>query len=198
MEAAVHFIERLSAAIGKAFGWCILVLTLAVAYEVFVRRFLAQPTTWAFDSSYMLYGALFMMAGAYALARGAHVRGDFIYRYWPPKTQATIDLVLFFLFFFPGVIALIYAGYGFAQFSWLINERSAASPAGPIVWPFKFLIPIAGLLMFLQGVAEVMRCIICLRTGQWPQRLHDVEELEKVVAEQAMREEAEKRRQAHR
>jgi TRAP-type mannitol/chloroaromatic compound transport system permease small subunit len=171
-------------------------LTLAVSYEVFARYLVRQPTTWAFDSSYMLYGSLFMMAGAYALARASHVRGDFIYRYWAPKTQAGIDLVLFFLFYFPGIIALIYAGYGFANFSMLINEHSPFSPRGPVVWPFKFLIPIAGVLMFLQGAAEVMRCIICLRTGEWPQRLHDVEELEKVVAEQAMREEAEKRRAA--
>jgi TRAP-type mannitol/chloroaromatic compound transport system permease small subunit len=134
-----------------------------------------------------------MMAGAYALARGSHVRGDFIYRYWAPKAQAVVDLVLFFLFYFPGIIALIYAGYGFANFSMLINEHSPFSPRGPVIWPFKFLIPIAGVLMFLQGVAEVMRCIICLRTGEWPQRIHDVEELEKVAAEEAMRQEAAKR-----
>jgi TRAP-type mannitol/chloroaromatic compound transport system permease small subunit len=179
-------IERLSASAGKCFGWCILILTLAIAYEVFARYLFRAPTDWAFDASYMLYGALFMMAGAYTLARGGHVRGDFIYRYWPPRTQAWIDLVLFFLFFFPGILALVYAGYGFARMSWLMNERSMFSPRGPVIYPFKMLIPVAGTLMLVQGIAEVMRCIVCIRTGAWPQRLHDVEELEKVAAEQAM------------
>lgn len=187
MYRTVLLIERANAWIGKAFGWCILVLTLAIAYEVFARYLFRAPTDWAFDASYMLYGALFMMAGAYTLARAGHVRGDFIYRFWAPRTQAWIDLVLFFLFFFPGIIALVYAGYGFAKFSYVMGERSMFSPRGPIIYPFKALIPVAGFLMFMQGVAEVMRCLICIRTGKWPERLHDVEELEKVAVQQAMR-----------
>jgi TRAP-type mannitol/chloroaromatic compound transport system permease small subunit len=185
VSRAVLIIERLNAAAGRAFGWCILILTLAIAYEVFARYLFLAPTDWAFDASYMLYGALFMMAGAYTLARAGHVRGDFIYRYWSPRTQAWIDLVLYFLFFFPGILALIYAGYHFAWLSWLMNERSAFSPRGPVIYPFKALIPIAGTLMLLQGIAEVMRCILCIRSGAWPQRLHDVEELERIALQQA-------------
>jgi TRAP-type mannitol/chloroaromatic compound transport system permease small subunit len=179
-------IERISAAVGRAFGWCILILTFAIAYEVFARYLFRAPTAWAFDVSYMLYGALFMLAGAYTLARSGHVRGDFLYRYWHPKTQAWVDLVLYFLFFFPGIVALVYAGYQFTHFSWLMNERSMFSPRGPIIYPFKALIPIAGIFMLMQGIAEVMRCIICIRTGEWPSRLHDVEELERVAAAQAV------------
>ncbi|HVL72740.1 MAG TPA: TRAP transporter small permease subunit [Beijerinckiaceae bacterium] len=186
MHRFLLIVDGISAAVGKAFGWCILILTLAIAYEVGARYVFRAPTDWAFDVSYMLYGALFMMAGAYTLARNGHVRGDFIYRYWPAKAQATVDLVLFFLFFFPGILALIYAGYNFAWLSWMLNERSAFSPRGPVVWPFKMLIPIAGFFMLLQGIAEVLRCITCIRTGVWPPRLHDVEELEKVAAEEAM------------
>lgn len=178
-------IDALSTAVGKTFGWCILVLTFSTSYEVFARYMFGAPTDWAFDASYMLYGALFMMAGAYALSRNAHVRGDFIYRSWPPRRQATMDLLLYFLFFFPAMLAFIYSGYRFAQLSTLMNEHSAASPAGPIVWPFKWLIPVTGVLMVLQGVVEVLRCVLCLRDGRWPQRLHDVEELEKIVLEEA-------------
>ncbi len=185
MNRALFFIDGLSTWVGKTFGWCILLLTLAVSYEVVSRYAFGRPTDWAFDASYMLYGALFMMAGAYTLARNGHVRGDFLYRSWSPRTQARVDLVLYILFFFPGILAFIYAGYGFARLSWLMNEHSSASPNGPPVYHFKALIPITGVLMLLQGVVETVRCIICLRTGQWPQRLHDVEELEKVILEEA-------------
>ena len=143
------------------------------------------PTDWAFDASYMLYGTLFMMAGAYTLSRNGHVRGDFLYRAWRPRTQATSDLILYVLFFFPGMLAFIYSGYSFAKLSYMMNEHSAASPDGPIVWPFKWLIPIVGCLMVLQGIVEVIRCIICIRTGEWPKRLHDVEETEKIMLEEA-------------
>ena len=178
-------VDALSTAVGKTFGWCIVILTFTTSYEVFARYVFGAPTDWAFDAAYMLYGALFMMAGAYALSRNAHVRGDFIYRSWPPRRQATMDLVLYFLFFFPAMLAFIYAGYKFAEFSTMMNERSASSPNGPIIWPFKWLIPVTGAFMVLQGIVEVIRCIICLRDGEWPQRLHDVEELEKVVLTQA-------------
>ncbi len=131
-----------------------------------------------------LYGTLFIMAGAYALSRNAHVRGDFLYRAWQPKTQARMDLLLYFLFFFPGIIAFIYSGYGFAAQSWVSHEHSAYSPDGPPIYHYKTLIPVTGVLLLLQGVVEVIRCLVCLRTGAWPQRLHDVEELEKVILEQ--------------
>jgi TRAP-type mannitol/chloroaromatic compound transport system permease small subunit len=183
-------IDALSTAVGKTFGWCIVILTFSTSYEVFARYVFGAPTEWAFDASYMLYGALFMMAGAYALSRNSHVRGDFIYRSWSPQRQATMDLVLYFLFFFPAMLAFIYSGYKFAQLSTLMNEHSAASPAGPVVWPFKWLIPVTGVFMVLQGAVEVIRCIICIRTGEWPQRLHDVEELEKVVLSEAEQQKA--------
>lgn len=185
MNRVMYLIDSLSTWVGKTFGWCILILTFTTSYEVFSRYLFGSPTEWAFDASYMLYGTLFMLAGAYTLARNAHVRGDFLYRAWAPRTQAKLDLALYILFFFPGMLALIYSGFDFAKMAWLMNERSAASPNGPIVWPFKWLIPITGVLMVLQGGVEVARCIICIRTGEWPRRLHDVEELDKVMLEKA-------------
>jgi len=185
VDRILYLIDQLSTWVGKTFAWCILVLTFTTSYEVFARYFFNAPTEWAFDASYILYGTLFMMAGAYTLARNSHVRGDFLYRAWSPRTQAKWDLILFILFFFPGMIALVYSGFGFAKMAWLMNERSAASPNGPIIWPFKWLIPITGVLMVLQGLVEVARCVICIRTGEWPKRLHDVEELDKVMLEKA-------------
>jgi TRAP-type mannitol/chloroaromatic compound transport system permease small subunit len=182
---ALYVVDALSAAFGKTFGWCIVLLTFSTSYEVFSRYMFGAPTDWAFDTSYILYGTLFMMAGAYALSRNGHVRGDFLYRAWSPRQQATMDLVLYLLFFFPGMLAFIYAGYNFAELSRRMNEHSSASPNGPIVWPFKWIIPVVGCLMVLQGIVEVIRCISTLRTGEWPARLHDVEELEKIMLQEA-------------
>jgi TRAP-type mannitol/chloroaromatic compound transport system permease small subunit len=181
----LYVVDALSAAFGKTFGWCILILTFTTSYEVFSRYMFGSPTDWAFDTSYILYGTLFMMAGAYALSRNGHVRGDFLYRAWPPRRQAGMDLLLYILFYFPGMLAFMYAGFRFAEFSRQMNEHSSASPNGPIVWPFKWLIPIVGCLMVVQGIVEVIRCIKCLQTGEWPARLNDVEELDKVMLEEA-------------
>lgn len=183
-------VDRVSTYVGQAFSWSILLLTLAVSYEVFSRYALGAPTDWAFDASYILYGTLFMMAGAYSLSRNGHVRGDFLYRSWTERNQARMDLVLYILFFFPGIIAFIYSGYGFAAQSWFTHEHSAYSPSGLPVYQYKTLIPVTGVLLLLQGVVEVVRCLICIRTGSWPQRLHDVEELEKVILEQSAAREA--------
>jgi TRAP-type mannitol/chloroaromatic compound transport system permease small subunit len=185
MNAFLLFIDSLSAWVGKSFGWLILVLTLGTCYEVFMRYILGAPTTWAFDISYITYGALFLMAGAYTLSRNGHVRGDVIYRLWPPRIQASIDLVLFIIFYLPAVLALIYAGWTFASMSVRFRELSIFSPAGVPVFPLKALIPVAGVLLLLQGIAEIIRCVLCIRRGYWPQRLHDVEEMESaILAEQ--------------
>lgn len=177
-------VDQVSTFVGKLFAWSIVILTVAVSYEVFSRYVLRSPTTWAYDASYILYGALFIIAGAYALSRNAHVRGDFLYRTWSPRRQALMDLVLYILFFFPGIIAFIFAGYGFAAQSWMTHEHSAYSPDGLPVYQYKTLIPATGVLLLLQGMVEVVRCIFCLRRGEWPQRLHDVEELENVILAQ--------------
>jgi TRAP-type mannitol/chloroaromatic compound transport system permease small subunit len=177
-------VDRVSTIVGQFFAWSIVLLTLAVSYEVFSRYVLGSPTDWAFDASYILYGTLFIMAGAYALSRNAHVRGDFLYRAWRPRTQAWMDLVLYFLFFFPGIIAFIYSGYGFAAQSWFSHEHSAYSPSGPPIYHYKTIIPVTGVFLLLQGIVEVVRCLVCIKTGDWPQRLHDVEELEKIILEQ--------------
>jgi TRAP-type mannitol/chloroaromatic compound transport system permease small subunit len=190
MNAFLHGVDSFNSWIGKTFAWCIVLLTAAVCYEVFSRYVMGAPTDWAFDASYILYGTLFMMAGAYTLSRNGHVRGDFLYRNWSPRTQAKVDLTLYFLFFFPGIIALIYSGWGFARLSQLLNERSSFSPNGPVIWPFKFIIPITGVLMLMQGIVESIRCVICIRDGEWPQRLSDVEEMEKLILEQAEAEKA--------
>ncbi len=183
-------VDRLSTIVGQFFAWSILLLTFAVSYEVFSRYVLGAPTDWAFDASYILYGILFIMAGAYALSRNAHVRGDFLYRSWRHRSQAGMDLVLYLLFFFPAIIAFIYSGYGFAAQSWFSHEHSAYSPSGPPIYHYKTVIPATGILLLLQGIVEVVRCLICLRTGGWPRRLHDVEELEKLILEQRAAREA--------
>ena len=181
MRGVLLFIDMVSAWVGKCFGWLILVLTLGVSYEVFVRYLLRSPTTWAFDISYMMYGALFLMAGPYALSRNGHVRGDVIYRLWRPRAQAWVDLVLYIVFFIPAVLALIYSGWNFASMSVTFKEVSIFSPAGVPVFPLKSLIPLAGSLLLLQGLAEIGRCILCIRQGAWPQRLADVEEIESAI-----------------
>lgn len=185
MEQFIFFVDRLNTWIGKAFGWCILLLTISVAYEVFVRYLLNDPTSWAFDISYMMYGSLFMIGGAYTLGRDGHVRGDVIYRLWPTKVQASIELVLYFLLFFPGVLALIVAGTDYAAESWSYNygtgEVSINSPANVPISQFKTVLPVAAGMLLLQGVAQICRCIVCLKTGEWPAHLQDVEEMESVL-----------------
>jgi TRAP-type mannitol/chloroaromatic compound transport system permease small subunit len=185
MERALLFIDRVNTWIGRLFAWCSLALVGVVCFEVFSRYLFHAPTKWAFDASYMLYGTLFMFAGAYTLSRNGHVRGDFLYRTWPPKTQAWLDLVLYLLFFFPGILALCVAGTIEADRAWMTWERSN-SPATVPLAPFKTIIPIVGVLMLLQGIVEFIRCIQCIRTGKWPRRLRDIEELEnQILAERA-------------
>jgi TRAP-type mannitol/chloroaromatic compound transport system permease small subunit len=184
MTRFLFFVDSLSLWVGKAFAWLILVLTLGVSYEVFVRYALRAPTTWAFDFSYITYGAMFLMAGAYTLSRNGHVRADVVYRLWKPRTQASVDLVLYIVFFLPAVLAFMYSGWNYAEMSIRFREVSIFSPAGVPVFPLKTLIPVTGLLLFLQGLAEVIRCVICIRIGEWPQRLHDVEETESVILQE--------------
>jgi TRAP-type mannitol/chloroaromatic compound transport system permease small subunit len=177
----IRFADKLSLWVGHCFSWCIMILILGISYEVFVRYVLRAPTGWAFDISYIMYGALFMMCGAYTLSVDGHVRADMLFRKLSPARQALLELVLYLLFFFPGVIALIYFGTNYAVQSWSFLEVSVYSPAGVPVYPLKTLIPLSGVFLLLQGVAEVMRCIICMRDGAWPRRLHDVEEIESAV-----------------
>lgn len=179
----LHTIDGISTWFGKAAAWLIVGLMLLVCGEVFKRYALNMPTAWIFDASNMLYGTLFMLAGAYTLAQNAHVRGDFLYSSMRPRTQAALDLALYLLFFLPGIAALIYAGYDYASISWAILEHSNVTADGPPVYPFKTVIPIAGALVMLQGFAEIVRCVACLKTGEWPSRLKDVNEID-VVEEQ--------------
>ena len=181
MERFIVVADAISSWFGKAFAWCILIMTFGVGYEVFVRYVLRDPTSWAFDLSYIMYGSLFMMGGAYALSRDSHVRGDFLYRLWRPQTQAKVELVLYFLFFFPGILALIIAGWKYASRSWSYMEVSVMSPANVPIFQFKAIIVAAGVLLFIQGWAQVFRCILCMRTGRWPEHPEDVEELETVL-----------------
>ncbi|MBM3533011.1 MAG: TRAP transporter small permease subunit [Alphaproteobacteria bacterium] len=181
-------VDRISAWSGKLFAWLIMGLALVVGVEVFKRYILNAPTPWIFDLNSMLYGTLFMMCGAYALAQNAHVRGDFLYGSMRPRTQAALDLALYILFFIPGILALVYAGYGYAELSWRINEHSNVTSDGPPIYHFKSFIPIAGALVMLQGLVEIVRCIVCLRTGEWPARLKDVEEIDVVGTQLAQSE----------
>ncbi len=181
MVKFIHAIEGLSQWVGKAFGWCILILTLSVSYEVFVRYVLNAPTVWAFDMMVQMYGALFLMAGPYALAQDAHVRGDVLYRLFPVRWQARVDFVLYILFFFPGMMALFWYGWEIASDSWRYKEVSWNSPARIQIYFFKTLIPVAGFLLMLQGLAEMMRCWLAMRSGQWLERLDDVRETEDML-----------------
>jgi TRAP-type mannitol/chloroaromatic compound transport system permease small subunit len=181
----VYAIESLSVWVGRAFGWCILVLTLSVSYEVFMRYVLNAPTVWAFDMMIQMYGALFLMAGPYALAQDAHVRGDVLYRLFPVKWQARIDFVLYLFFFFPGILALFWFGAEIAADSWRYKEVSWNSPARIQIYFFKTLIPVAGFLLILQGFAELVRCWHAMKTGVWMDRVEDVRETEDALMEQA-------------
>jgi TRAP-type mannitol/chloroaromatic compound transport system permease small subunit len=184
MESYIRFADKVSAWIGRAFAWCIVLMTLGVGYEVFVRYVLNDPTSWAFDLSYMMYGSMFMMAGAYTLSRDGHVRADIFYRLWPIRVQATVELILYFIFFFPGILALVFAGWKYASRSYGFQEVSVMSPAGMPIFQFKMIIVAAGVLLIIQGIAQVFRCILALRRGEWPQREEDIEELEKrLIAE---------------
>ena len=185
VSRALLAVDRFSTLIGQTFSWTILLLTAAITYEVIARRFFAAPTNWGYDVQYMLYGTLFMFAGAYALSRGGHVRGDFLYRMMPARRQAMLDLLLYILFFFPAIFAFMVAGWHFFELSWIQNERSMFSPSGPIIWPFKGIIPVVGFIMLLQGLVEVVRCVRCIRSGEWPQRLSDVEELDQIILAKA-------------
>ncbi len=196
MTRFLFFIDSLSMWVGKAFAWLILILTLGVSYEVFVRYVLGAPTTWAFDFSYITYGALFLMSGAYAPSRGSHVRADVLYRLWKPRTQASMDLTLYVLFFLPAVAAFIYSGWNYAAMSIRFKEVSIFSPAGIPVFPLKTLVPVTGVLLLLQGIAEIIRCIICIRQGVWPQRLHDVEETESIILQEQKIHAAERAKEA--
>jgi TRAP-type mannitol/chloroaromatic compound transport system permease small subunit len=178
MQKLLLAVDKLSTVVGQAFSWLILVLTLMISWEVFSRYALDNPHPWAFDVMSMMYGTLFMTAGAYTLSKNGHVRGDVLYGFFPPRLQAGLDLALYILFFIPGVFALAWAGYNFAAESWAINEHSNITADGPPVYPFKTIIPIAGAILLAQGVVEIVRCIICLKQGEWPLRGQDVEEVD--------------------
>ena len=178
MQKLLLAIDRISTWVGQVFSWLILLLTLMIAWEVFSRYALDNPHPWAFDVMSMMYGSLFMMAGAYTLSKNGHVRGDVLYGFFPPRLQAGLDLALYFLFFIPGVFALAWAGYSYAADSWAIKEISNVTADGPPIYPFKTIIPLAGALLLLQGLVEIVRCVMCLKTGEWPSRGEDVEEVD--------------------
>jgi TRAP-type mannitol/chloroaromatic compound transport system permease small subunit len=178
MQKLLLFIDRVSTFVGHAFSWLIIALTLQVSWEVFSRYALDAPHAWAFDVMIMFYGTLFMMAGAYTLSVNGHVRGDVLYGFFSPRVQASLDLTLYILFFIPGVVALVWAGYYYAADSWRIDEHSNVTAEGPPIYPFKTVIPFAGAILLAQGVVEIVRCIICIKQGYWPSRQADVEEVD--------------------
>ena len=178
MQNLLLAIDKISTFVGQAFSWLIVALTFMISWEVFSRYALDNPHSWAFDVMIIMYGTLFMMAGAYTLAKAGHVRGDVLYGFFEPRTQATIDLALYIVFFIPGVFALTYAGYYFAAESWAVNEHSSITASGPPLYPFKTMLPLAGAFLLLQGLVEIIRCVICIQQGEWPSREQDVEEVD--------------------
>ena len=178
MQKLFLTIDKISTFVGQTFSWLIVSLTFMISWEVFSRYVLDKPHAWAFDVMIMMYGTLFMMAGAYTLAKAGHVRGDVLYGFFEPRTQATLDLILYILFFIPGVFAMTYAGYFFAAASWAMNEHSSITAEGPPIYPFKIMLPLAGAFLLLQGIVEIIRCVICIQQGAWPSRAEDVEEVD--------------------
>ncbi len=178
MQKLLLFVDKVSTFVGQAFSWFIVSLTLLISWEVFSRYALDHPHAWAFDAMIQMYGTLFMMAGAYTLAKNSHVRGDVIYGFFTPRAQATLDLTLYIVFFIPGVVALVWAGYTYAAESWAIKESSNITAEGPPYYPFKTIIPVAGALILIQGIVEIIRCVICIRQGKWPSREPDVQEVD--------------------
>ena len=178
MQKLLLFIDKVSTWVGQAFSWLIVALTLLVSWEVISRRFFDSPHAFTFDAMIMMYGTLFMMAGAYTLSKNGHVRGDVLYGFFSPRLQAGLDLALYLLFFIPGIIALVWAGYYFAADSWAIKEHSSVTADGPPLYHFKTVIPIAGAMILLQGLVEIVRCVVCLQQGAWPSRMEDVEEVD--------------------
>ena len=178
MQKILLLVDKISTWVGHAFSWFIVALTLHITWEVYSRYVLDNPRAWAFDVMIMFYGTLFMMAGAYTLAQNGHVRGDVIYGFLTPRTQAVLDLTLYIVFFLPGVIALVWAGYYYAADSWHINEHSNITSEGPPYYPFKTVIPLAGAFVLLQGIVEIIRCVVCIKQGDWPSRQADVVEVD--------------------
>jgi TRAP-type mannitol/chloroaromatic compound transport system permease small subunit len=178
MQKVLLTIDRISTFIGQTFSWLIVSLTFMITWEVISRYAFDNPHPWAFDVMIMMYGTVFMMAGAYTLSKNGHVRGDVLYGFFSPRVQASLDLLLYFLFFIPGVFALAWAGYNFAGDAWAINEHSNVTADGPPVYPFKTILPLAGAFLLLQGFVEIIRCVICIRDGAWPSREQDVEEVD--------------------
>jgi len=178
MQKILLTVDKISTKAGQFSAISVVLLTALICWEVFNRYVFNNPHDWVFDITYMLYGVMFMMAGAYTLSKNGHVRGDVLYGFFKPRTQALFDLILYFVFFIPGIIALVYAGIHFAAESFAINEHTTQTANGPPIWPFKMIIPIAGGLLLLQGLVEITRCIVCLKTGEWPKREHDVEEVD--------------------
>ena len=178
MQKLFLTVDRISTFIGQFFSWLVVGLTALIGYEVFSRYVLNSPHAWAFDAMIMMYGTMFMMAGAYTLSKNGHVRGDILYGFLKPRTQAIFDLILYVIFFIPGVIALAYAGYGYAADSWRILEHSSITADGPPLYPFKTIIPLAGVILLFQGLVEIFRCVVCIQQGEWPSREQDVEEVD--------------------
>jgi TRAP-type mannitol/chloroaromatic compound transport system permease small subunit len=178
MNKLLFTVDKISTFVGKVFSWLIVSLTFLITYEVFSRYALDAPHDWAFDMMLQMYGMLFMMAGAYTLSKNNMVRGDVLYGFFPPRLQAGLDFTLYILFFLPGISALIWAGFNYSVDSWKILEHSGITAAGPPVYHFKMIIPLAGAFVLMQGIVEIIRCVLCLKDGKWPSRIEDVEEVD--------------------
>ncbi len=162
----IRTIDSFSKWSGRLFSFLAVPMMGALVYEVGSRYLLKAPTVWAYDITYMTYGSLFMLGAAYALHRKAHVRTDLIYRLLSVRTQALIDGVLYFTLFFPGMAFFLVKGWESFAYSWFLKEKAMGAWAPPL-YPFKAVIPLAALLLIIQGVAELMKCIHAYRRGEW-------------------------------
>ncbi len=161
----VRVIDKFTDTTGTWISWLNVPLVLIVAYEVFARYAFDAPTIWSFDLTYMLYGTIFMLGAAFALHKGAHIRTDFFFEKWSIKTKGIIDSVAYVVFFFPSILVFGWVGWTEGYYAFSIGEVSEQTPWRPILWPFKMVIPLACLLLLIQGVSETIKSVYAWRTG---------------------------------
>jgi TRAP-type mannitol/chloroaromatic compound transport system permease small subunit len=166
LMSLIRVIDTISDWSGTVVCWLIIPLVGSLTYEVFARYLFGAPTEWAYDVSYMLYGALFMLGAGYALYRGGHIRTDMLYQNWSPQRQGAVDAVCYLFLFFPAMLFLLWMGGQEAWHAWEIGERSDQSPWRPILYPFKAVIPVTALMLLVQGVSEFLKSVYAMRTGR--------------------------------
>ncbi|KAB2849692.1 MAG: TRAP transporter small permease subunit [Hyphomicrobiaceae bacterium] len=171
----VNRIDRVALLSGKVVAWLIVPMVMSLVYEVCARYLFNAPTIWAYDMTFMTYGAFFMLGSAYTLLRGGHIRTDSLYSGWSVRRQGLVDTVCYLLFFFPPLVIFLWVTWDYFIVSWGRGERTVTSPWMPVIYPLKFTMPVTCLLLLVQGTAELLRSIHAVRTGEWIGRPHPMQ-----------------------